>query len=108
DPDFLDAADVALTARGSSLADAFTELTRWNLFTGSRAARGDYPDASAWSEVPTEPPFTSAMTTVGIEGLSARYVPVILPADLDREIVVSPAGDRTMRAWVVPFTGGLA
>jgi hypothetical protein len=110
DPDFLEAADVALAERGTTLADAFTEFTRWNLFTGSRAERGDYPTAAAstWIEVPTEPPFTSAATTIYVEGLSARYVPVILPADLDREIVVRPAANRTARAWVVPFTGALA
>jgi hypothetical protein len=108
DPDFIEAADAALSARGASLADAFTEFTRWNLFTGSRAGRGDYPDASAWIEVPAEAPFTAAAGMVYLEGLSARYVPVILPADLDREIVVRPAANRTARAWVVPFTGALA
>ena len=58
---FLDATDVALGSLGSSVDEAWSDFTRVNMFTGSRAALGDYPNPAAWKEVPREP-------TIGSKG----------------------------------------
>ena len=41
-----------------------------------------------------------------IEGLSARYVPIMLTVPDDWRITVRPSG-RTIRAWAVPIDGDL-
>ena len=101
--DFLDAADVMLRARGSELEAAFTELTRWNLFTGANAAGGSYPAAGAWAEVPREAPITSG-GRIFVEGMSARYVPIFI-TDQPR-IAVTPSGGIRVAAWLVRNVGG--
>ncbi|HSK02355.1 MAG TPA: MXAN_6640 family putative metalloprotease [Kofleriaceae bacterium] len=102
---FLDAAGAALASRGSSLEAAFIELTRWNLFTGARAAGGGYPDAGAWPVVPLEPA-ADGDTRIFIEGLSARYLPLTV-GELPRVAVRPPAGLR-VAAWLVRDGGTLA
>ena len=91
---------------------AYTEFTRWNWFTGSRAASGMYPGGAAtWPEVPLEGPLagtdTSAETTIQIEGMSARYVPVILGPEGGWDVRVRPSG-RTLRAWLVAANAAFA
>jgi len=75
---FLDACDAALADFDATTDAAWTEMTRWNAFTGSHAAGGGYGDASAWPEAPREPALTTAApsATLYLEGMSARYVPV--------------------------------
>jgi MYXO-CTERM domain-containing protein len=102
---FLDAAGAALGSRGSSLEEAFVELTRWNLFTGARAAGGGYPDAGAWPVVPLEPA-AGGSTRIFVEGLSARYLPLTV-GELPRVAVRPPAGFR-VAAWLVRDGGTLA
>jgi hypothetical protein len=102
---FLEAADAALAPRGSSLEAAFIEFTRWNLFTRDRAAGGGYPDTAAWQSVPFEQG-TADTARIYIEGLSARYLPIVVGAR-PRVVVRAPDNVR-VAAWVVPNGGGLA
>lgn len=106
---FLDAAD-SVVADG--LDPTFAEFTRWNLFTGERAAGGLYPaEADTWPEVPLEPALTATdaevTTTVAIEGLSARYLPLGLGPTGTWRVTVEQ-GSRTLRAWVVARDGAIA
>jgi hypothetical protein len=91
DPDFLDAAAAELIARGTTLEAAWIEFTRWNAETGAYAAPGRYPDAgrlaAALREVPLAAPGTA---TVGLEGMSARYLPVTGVPAAARIVVDSP------------------
>jgi hypothetical protein len=106
-PEFLDAFDAVLPTMSSSTEDAFTDFTRWNLFTDDRADRGDYPAAAAsWPSVPFEPPIT-ATAELQIDGLSARYAELTIPGGPILVTAVPPPG-RTIRAWLVPRTGTLA
>ena len=98
-PDFLEAADEVLGGRyGSTLPEAWVEFSLWNLRTGPRAdpARA-YRDAGSWPSVRLEPEVTGypAEVTVSSEGLSARYVPIVLP---ERQ-------GRTTRFTVTTATG---
>jgi hypothetical protein len=102
--EFLDAIDAALAPRGSSVEDAFIEFTRWNLFTGPRAAGGGYPDASRWAKVPQEPA-TDGAARIFIEGMSARYLPITVGAN--PRVAVRPPGNIRVAAWIVPDSGGL-
>jgi uncharacterized protein (TIGR03382 family) len=98
---FLDAVEAALASVGSSVDAAWIEMTRWNGFTGSRAALGPYPgsaDAAAWPEVPWEPAI-AASGTVYVEGLSARYVPLTV-ADRSR-LALKPGNNIRIAAWLV-------
>jgi hypothetical protein len=77
-PDFLDAVDEVLRADGGSLDAAWSEFTRWNLFTGERAdpdrayrAAGDLGDVLIEEELAGQ-----GTMTVAVEGLSARYLPI--------------------------------
>lgn len=103
--EFLAATDAMLKARGSGLEAAFTEFTRWNLFTGARAGSGGYPAAaaSAWAQVTREAPITAG-GRVFIEGMSARYVPIFV-TDKPR-IAVTPGGTVRVAAWLVRDEGG--
>lgn len=103
---FLDAIEVALKRRGSSLDEAFTEMTRWNLFTGPRAAGGRYAGAGSWPEVPKEPALAGA-GKIYIEGLSARYVDVTVSGER-RQLLVAPTDGIEVRGWAVAAGGGLA
>jgi MYXO-CTERM domain-containing protein len=103
--EFLEAAAVAVASRGGSLEAAFVEFTRWNLFTGPRAAGGGYPDAAAWPTVPLEP-VTADAARIFVEGLSARYLPITV-GEAPRVTVRPPAGFR-LAAWLVPSGGSLA
>jgi hypothetical protein len=83
EPDFLDAIEAVLAEEGTTLESAWTEFSRWNLFTGERADPDRaYQGGADLDLVATEPDLVglgSASTT--IEGLSARYLPVVLAAD---------------------------
>lgn len=103
---FLAAIDRALATRGSSTDAAFVEFTRWNLFTGARAAGGGYPaEAAMWPQVPREAPLAGA-GQIFIEGLSARYVPI--PVGANPRIAVRPANGTRIAAWLVRDGGRLA
>jgi hypothetical protein len=102
---FLEAIDGALAGRDSSVEAAFVEFTRWNLFTGPRAAGGGYPDAAGWASVPLEPA-TDGTARVFVEGLSARYLPITVGAS--PRVVVRPGGGVRVAAWLVRDGGGLA
>lgn len=102
---FLGAFEAALGPQGSSVDAAWTEMTRWNLFTGPRAALGRYPaTAVSWPVVPFEAPI-SDQGKIFIEGLSARYVPITLAAR--DQVTVSPTGGIRVVAWLVPDGAGL-
>lgn len=99
--EWLRAIDGALVLRGSSLDAAWIEFTRWNGATGAHAADGGYTNASAWPEAPREAVFATAdasVTTIYIEGRSARYVPVVL--DGERELAIDT--DVAIAAWLAP------
>jgi MYXO-CTERM domain-containing protein len=102
---FLDAIDAALGSRGGSLEAEFIEFTRWNLFTGARAAGGGYPDPSGWPRVALEQAAADP-ARIFIEGLSARYLPLTID-ELPR-VVVRPASGVRVAAWLVRDGGGLA
>ena len=101
---FLDAMDVAVRAAGSTIDGAWIEFTRWNLFTGARAAGGPYPDAHAWPEVPRESAITAA-GTIFVEGLSARYVPITIASR--QRIAATPTGGIHIAAWIVRDGDGI-
>lgn len=104
DENFLDAADTVLTAQDESLATAWVEFTRWNAFTGPRATiAGTYENALAWSEAPREMSIEST-GTIYVEGLSARYVPITLPAR--SRIEVAPTNGIRVAAWIVAEGSG--
>jgi hypothetical protein len=103
--EFLEAVDRALAPRGGDLEAAFTEFTRWNLFTRDRAAGGGYPDASGWPSVPLEQG-TADTARIFLEGMSARYLPIVVGA-LPRVAVRPPSGLR-VAAWLVKNGGTLA
>jgi outer membrane receptor for ferrienterochelin and colicins len=102
--EFLAAIDGALADRGDGVTvdDAFTEFTRWNLYTGDRADRGNYPDASGWGQVPFEDPIVSGdglEHELNLEGLSARYANVTLGDGAWR--VVATPGAIDVRGYLL-------
>jgi hypothetical protein len=79
----LQAADAALREYGSSFAIAFSEWTRWNFYTGSRADTSksylegkDYPEIA---QFPRDFVAPSAVLTGSLDPLSARYHQLIIP-----------------------------
>jgi MYXO-CTERM domain-containing protein len=102
---FLDACQTALAGRGSSVDNELTIMTRWNLFTGDRAAGGKYPDASRWPQVPKEMPITTGSGRVYVDGLSAAYVDVTFSGER-QQLLVAPTGGIKVAAWVVAAGGG--
>jgi hypothetical protein len=99
---FLDAIDEALAIYDASLETAWIEFTRKNAFTGEYAIASSYPDAAQWSTAPREPVLDSA-STVYVEGLSARYVPVTVGAPM--RITASPGRGISIAAWVADASG---
>jgi hypothetical protein len=76
-PHFLDATEAILQERyQTTLEAAWTEFTRWNLFTGGRAvAKSGYQQSANYPEVRLEDEVRGlGDTQVMINGLSARYV----------------------------------
>lgn len=123
DVDFLAAtAEVLERERGVALADAWLEFSHWNLFTGDRADPDRaYAGGVALSSAFLEP----ALSGDGferwhpIEGLSARYVPVMLPDvggemrelwatadDLSGTVVAAFLWDGTALSLPMPFVPG--
>jgi hypothetical protein len=90
DPDFLDAAEAELIARGTTLEAAWIEFTRWNAETGAYAAPGRYPDAGRLAAALREPAVSVGTAALGLEGLSARYLPVTGAPAAARIVVDSP------------------
>lgn len=77
-PTFLTAIDAELAARGRVLADEWIEFTRWNARTGRFADGTGYPDAGRLAAALRESPLIApASATVIVEGMSARYLPVV-------------------------------
>jgi uncharacterized protein (TIGR03382 family) len=109
DKEFIDAIEAALVPLGSGLEPAFIEFTRWNAFTGARAAGGPYPDASSWPMAPRENPLTSSSPSgrIFIEGLSARYVPVFMTDANTPRVAVTPTNGIRAAAWLVRDGEGL-
>ncbi|HEY4059097.1 MAG TPA: TonB-dependent receptor [Kofleriaceae bacterium] len=106
--DFIDATDAMLVARGSSFADAWTEFTQWNAFTGaffvdngSTNTDGQYPGAMMMPAAPREPLASDATAPmpVYVEGYSARYVPLQLSDE--QQLTITP-DDIDVAAWIVP------
>jgi hypothetical protein len=91
DPEFLDATEALLPEFGVTLDEAWIEFTRWNAETGSYAAPGHYPEAARLAEAHAASRSTSASGTVttSIEGLSARYLALLV--EEDAEITVTAA-----------------
>jgi hypothetical protein len=106
---FLDATNSASGASDGGLDAAWIEFTRWNAFTGPRAARGMYPKAATWPVVPREPAIADR-GTIYIEGLSARYVPIAITQP--SSVTVSTAASIKLAAWLVAddrtLTDGIA
>jgi hypothetical protein len=102
---FLDATDSVFARAGGSLDEAWAEFTRWNLFTGPRAARGMYPKAGTWPVVPRETAIVDR-GTIYIEGLSARYVPIAITQR--SRVAVSTAAAIKLAAWIVADDQSLA
>jgi hypothetical protein len=104
---FLDAIDQLLGEEGGSLASAWTEFSRWNLFTGERAdpARA-YAQGASLASVATEAPIAAlGPSATSIEGMSARYLPVALPAQAD-PLRLTVAVDDGAEAAFFPIEGG--
>ncbi len=78
--DFLSATDLVLATKyNSSLSDAWTEFTHWNLFTGTRAdSSRAYKNGHSWSSVAFEETQSGSNWSLktSTEGLSARYIPI--------------------------------
>jgi hypothetical protein len=106
---FLDAGNRAIGTSDGGLDQAWIEFTRWNAFTGPRAARGMYPKAATWPVVPRETAIADR-GTIYIEGLSARYVPIAITQP--SSITVSTAASIKLAAWIVAddktLTDGIA
>jgi hypothetical protein len=100
--DFLDAIDGMLAEDGESVQAAWTEFSRWNLFTAERADPSRAYQAGAdLIPVATEEEVAgpgSAATT--IEGLSARYLPVTLPADGEPLQITVEVDDGAVAAFL--------
>lgn len=92
DPDFLEATDALLEANyQSSLKDAFTEFTRWNLFTAERADPSrSYSMGEAFASVAMEPT-VDGDAVFRLEGMSAAYAPVALDGPTRITIAADPA-----------------
>jgi hypothetical protein len=101
---FLDAANGSLARTGGTVDEAWIDFTRWNLFTGPSATRGEYPAAGAWPSIPREPAI-SDHGTIYVEGVSARYVPITSAAPF--QITLS-APTIKIAAWIVADDGRLA
>lgn len=105
--DFLTALDGALSP-ATTVDAAFTEFTRWNALTGARDVAGGYAAAATWPEAPGEPALAGAIgatSTIQVEGLSARYVPVELTERAS--LTVAPGGQLRVAAWTVRDGDGL-
>ncbi|MEZ4403131.1 MAG: MYXO-CTERM sorting domain-containing protein [Kofleriaceae bacterium] len=90
DPAFLDALDVELAARGTTVEDAWIEFTRWNARTGRWADGTGYPDAARLPLALREAAITApGQATVITEGLSARYQPITGLVETSRVTVTS-------------------
>src|SRR5262249_57046749 len=85
--------------------DAWTEFTRWNAFTGTHAAGGPYASAGTWPEAPREPAI-AASGKLYIEGLSARYAPIV--AANRAQVAVTPTAGIHVAAWIVADGRGLS
>jgi len=108
DADFLRVCDALLADDGASLADAFEEFTRWNLFTASRADPSRaYRHGAQWDPVALDAVIAlSNPVEVNTEGLSARYVPIELGEPSARsELVVSDTLGHEIRATLYPLEG---
>jgi hypothetical protein len=106
---FLDAIDQLLAEDGGSLLAAWTEFSRWNLFTAERAdsSRG-YQEGAGLAPVATEAAIAgpgAAATT--IEGLSARYLPVALAAEGERLRMTLEVDDGVVAAFVTQEQSGV-
>ncbi|MCW5805613.1 MAG: hypothetical protein KIT31_24800 [Deltaproteobacteria bacterium] len=101
--EFLDAIGAALAPRGTTLEAAFVEFTRWNAFTGARAAAHGWDGAAAWSEAPREEALGAEGGRAFVEGYSARYVPFALAAPA--RIALAPAKGLRVAGWVVADGG---
>lgn len=98
----LPAADAALRARGSSLAEEYLQFAAYNAATGSRAAaRGGYENASDYPEVPVVP-LPSRTPTDTASGMGAYYYSV--PAG-SPEVRLEGDSER-VAALLVPLTDG--
>jgi hypothetical protein len=98
------ATDSALSDRGDSLDQAFTEFARWNAATGARAASSGYARAADYPEVALEPlpDELPNSTTSALAGLSARYFRL---AAGERRRLRLDGNSEQLSAVFVPFAG---
>ncbi len=102
----LDALDGALVAAGSSLDAAWSTHTRWNARTGRFALDGDgYDRARTWAEAPREAPILDRGTAF-VEGLSARYIPLVV--DAPALVAVTAPPSIAIAAWLATDDAPLA
>ncbi|MEO8699826.1 MAG: hypothetical protein ABI867_07270 [Kofleriaceae bacterium] len=112
--------DAAASWTTSSAVNASARCERCNSTTRSRAssaieisasarpaseiepAAQGYPDAHAYPAAPREPAGT---TTIFVEGLSARYLPIAI-GERSR-LVVAPTNGIRIAGWIVATGGGL-
>lgn len=87
-PHFLDVTERVLQGKGTTLAAAWREFTVWNLLTANRAQGGrGYRLAARYPGVRLEARARGlGETTVQIDGLSARYLPLDPALDAPRRL----------------------
>ncbi len=110
---FLKAHEATLAPYSVTIDQAWTMFTRWNAHTGSRASVGDgYVHAASYPEAPLETPIiltadAPTTSTIFVEGLSARYVPLrlsqpqliqILPGAGTRVVAVALPANQPLTA----------
>jgi hypothetical protein len=106
--DFLDAVDAVLAAQGDgSLISAWTDFSRWNLFTAERAdparayAGGADLDAVAIEDDLAAP----GAAATSVEGLSARYLPIAVAEGEEENLQITVQVDDGAVAAFFPEDG---
>lgn len=103
DPDFLDALDALLTARGRRLTDEWITFTRWNARTGARADGTSYPEAGRLALALRQPALAApGAATAILEGFSARYLPITGVGESSR---ITVTAQRPVAIEVRPLSG---
>jgi hypothetical protein len=108
EPDFEDALDAQLTARGASFRASVIAFARWRLYTGSRADAAHDPEGASFAE----PARVAAVRTTGAQvalapmSVGTAYVDVTaLPGD-PATVAISLGHADTAVGWVVQVVPG--
>jgi hypothetical protein len=104
--DFLDAVDAVLAGEGG-LVSAWTDFSRWNLFTDERADPSRaYAAGAGLVAVATEDDLAApGAAATSVEGLSARYMPVAVAEGADDDLQISVQVDDGAVAAFFPAEG---